>query len=44
MRLFGLALMILGVLGLLIWWQIYKYSDCRMVGHSNLYCILDIGH
>lgn len=29
--------------GLGIWWQTYKYHDCRKVGHSKTYCILNIG-
>lgn len=33
----------LGILGLGIWWQVYKFSDCRNVGHSRLYCVMDIG-
>lgn len=27
-----------------IWWQVYKFHDCRRVGHTKLYCIADIGH
>lgn len=24
-------------------WPIYKYKDCKKVGHSTFYCILDFG-
>lgn len=27
------------ILTLLLWWPIYKYNDCRRVGHSVLYCV-----
>ena len=29
--------------GLAFWWRIYKYHDCRRVGHATMYCILDNG-
>jgi hypothetical protein len=28
---------------LVIWWPIYKFNDCRNVGHKILYCIMDLG-
>jgi hypothetical protein len=28
---------------LMIWWQVYRYHDCKMVGHSTIYCIGSIG-
>lgn len=31
-------------LSLIIWWPIYKYIDCKKVGHTMLYCVMDIGH
>lgn len=34
-----LAGFILALVGLSIWWSVYKYSDCLKVGHSKLYCI-----
>lgn len=24
-------------------WQVYRYKDCRRVGHTTMYCILTIG-
>lgn len=30
--------------GALLWWPIYKYHDCKRVGHSTLYCVMDVGH
>lgn len=32
-----------GILALAIWWQMYRYHDCKMVGHSTLYCVMDLG-
>jgi hypothetical protein len=26
-----------------IWWTVYSYKDCRMVGHTKTYCILRAG-
>lgn len=37
-------ILILCFIGLPIWWTIYKFKDCRKVGHSTLYCVMDIGH
>lgn len=34
----GLLLLVIG-----IWWQVYKYHDCKKVGHTTMYCVLDIG-
>lgn len=31
------------MLGLAIWWQVYRYHDCKNVGHSTLYCVMNIG-
>lgn len=25
------------------WWKQYKFHDCRRVGHTRLYCWLDLG-
>lgn len=38
-----LALLGLGLIVFIGWWEIYKYHDCRKVGHEKLYCILKIG-
>jgi hypothetical protein len=34
---------IIAFLSLGVWWQVYRWEDCRMVGHSTLYCIMTIG-
>lgn len=26
-----------------IWMSVYRYKDCKAVGHSQLYCIMSIG-
>lgn len=31
------------IFGLTIWWQIYRYQDCKKVGHSTFYCVMNIG-
>lgn len=33
-----ITLLVLAILGLSIWWTIFKFKDCKNVGHSNLYC------
>lgn len=40
--LFGI-LIVLILLGLSLWWQIYAFNDCKKVGHSTLYCLGRIG-
>lgn len=37
------VLLIFLLTGLSIWWSIYKYKDCRRVGHTTTYCVLDMG-
>lgn len=34
-----ILMVIVGVPALLIWWEWYKFQDCRAVGHSLLYCV-----
>ncbi len=31
------------MIGLAIWWQVYRFHDCRRVGHTRTYCIFTIG-
>lgn len=38
-----LVLVALLIIVLPIWWTVYKFKDCRNVGHSLTYCIFDIG-
>lgn len=28
------------IVALAIWWQMFRWQECRHVGHSTLYCIL----
>ena len=37
------ALTIGALIALAAWWGVYKFHDCKKVGHSTLYCMLDIG-
>ena len=39
----GILIIILLLGGALLCWPIYKYKDCKRVGHSTLYCVLDFG-
>ena len=33
----------LAVISFAVWWQVYRYQDCKLVGHTKLYCIMNIG-
>jgi hypothetical protein len=35
---------IIAFLAAAVWWQVYRFRDCRAVGHSMLYCIGSIGN
>lgn len=37
------VLLIVAVLAFAVWWQIYRWNDCRAVGHTKLYCIMTAG-
>lgn len=43
MKTLGCIVAAVAIFGLGIWWEIYKFNDCRMVGHSQLYCVGSIG-
>jgi Na+/H+ antiporter NhaC len=30
------------LLAFVVWWSVYKFKDCRKVGHSMTYCVLRI--
>lgn len=38
----GFGLVIVAVLAIVIGLSAYKFNDCKRVGHSTLYCILDL--
>ncbi len=38
-----LIILIVTILAISIWWQVYRFQDCKRVGHSTVYCILTIG-
>ena len=40
--LMALAMLALAALliGLMVWWQVFRWHECRKVGHSRLYCIM----
>jgi hypothetical protein len=33
---------VLVILSLGIWWTVYKYGDCKKVGHGTTYCVVKI--
>jgi len=37
------VLFVMALIGFQCWWVRYKYQDCKRVGHSTLYCVLDLG-
>lgn len=37
----GIALFAVLISGA-VWWKIYAYGDCRNVGHSKLYCTVNL--
>ncbi len=39
----AMVVLIGGLMVFTIWWQVYKYKDCRRVGHTKTYCMLDTG-
>lgn len=39
----GVILIFIVLIGLAIWWNIFRYKECVKVGHSKTYCILNIG-
>jgi len=36
------TLAVASVLGVVLWWTVYKYKDCIAVGHSNTYCTVKV--
>lgn len=36
-----IAILLATVFGL--WLEVYRYHDCKKVGHTTFYCITDIG-
>lgn len=39
----GMITLFLALVGLLVWWNVYAFADCKRVGHSTIYCIGRIG-
>jgi hypothetical protein len=44
LQVIGVVMAIAAGVVLVIWWNVFRFDDCRRVGHALLYCILDIGH
>lgn len=43
MRLVPMMVIFVSIMALAVWWQVYKFHDCKNVGHSTLYCVMDFG-
>jgi len=43
LKIIGIAAIFIAFFGFMIWWQVFRYQDCKMVGHSTTYCIFTIG-
>ena len=35
--------LIIAILTAVISWKVFKYQECKQVGHSTLYCWLSLG-
>lgn len=44
LQIIGVAIGISLIVAFGSWWEIYKYHDCKKVGHSGLYCVVKIGN
>lgn len=31
---------IVAFLTFFVWWNVYRWRDCKMVGHSSFYCLM----
>jgi hypothetical protein len=43
MRVVLVLVLLFGIVGCQCWWQVYRWEDCRRVGHTKLYCIMTAG-
>jgi hypothetical protein len=39
-----IVVVLLAFFGLSVGCSVYKYHDCKKVGHSTLYCVMNLGH
>ena len=37
-------LLLFALLGFAVWWQAYRWHDCRRVGHTFFYCLMTANH
>lgn len=35
-----IVVMVVTILALSVWWEHYKYGECKKVGHSTFYCLV----
>ncbi len=43
MGIVGYVVIVIIIFGLCGWWEVYRFGDCKKVGHSTFYCIMAIG-
>ena len=41
MKYFVIPLLVIACIAFTVWLNIYKWNDCRKVGHTRLYCLMD---
>lgn len=37
-----IGIVAIAIVSLSIWWTIYKYEDCKLVGHTKTYCVMKL--
>jgi hypothetical protein len=40
LQLIGIAAAVVAVIVFVGWWEMFHWHECRMVGHSRLYCVM----
>lgn len=40
---FGTIFGLVALGGAVTWWQIFRWQECRQVGHSLFYCFITMG-
>lgn len=43
LKVFGIFGFVALLIGGAIWWKVYRWNDCRAVGHGWFYCVATIG-
>jgi len=43
LKISGIIILVALVLWAIIGWEVYKYKECKKVGHSTFYCVMTFG-